>query len=86
MHEQRAAHSGAAPRASASVAVVDSREDAPMSAMPLLLPIFKLARSRALPFVPIRPLLAPAAVAPARTGTRTADRHATAGPWRRSAS
>ncbi|MBA8888797.1 hypothetical protein FHW12_003033 [Dokdonella fugitiva] len=52
--------------------------------MPLLLPIFKLARSRALPFVPIRPLLAPAAVAPART--HTADRHATAGPWRRTAS
>jgi hypothetical protein len=55
-----------------------------MSAMPMLLPIFKLARSRALPFVPIRPLLAPAAVAPARAGTRSSgDRHALAGPWRR---
>lgn len=41
-----------------------------MPATPLLLPIFKLARSRSLPFVPIRPLLAPAAVAPARSDNR----------------
>lgn len=55
-----------------------------MPEMPLLLPIFKLARSRALPFVPIRPLLAPAAVAPTRA--RTTAGHTTAGPWRRIAS
>jgi hypothetical protein len=55
-----------------------------MPAMPLLLPIFKLARSRSLPFVPIRPLLAPMAVAPMRSDARRAsERHATIGPWRR---
>lgn len=41
-----------------------------MPATPLLLPIFKLARSPALPFVPIRPLQAPAAVAPSRSDIR----------------
>ena len=49
-----------------------------MSAMPLLLPIFKLARTRALPFVPIRPLLAPLPVAPQRPAGFV-DHHAVIG-------
>lgn len=54
-----------------------------MPVTPLLLPIFKLARSRSLPFVPIRPLLAPMAVAPVRSDVRMmSDRPALAG-WRR---
>lgn len=50
-----------------------------MPALPLLLPIFKLARSRSLPFVPIRPLMTPVAGAPARSDLRQSARQAPVG-------